>query len=135
MTAASGALGHMFRKNVAYINIRPERLTHEYVDETGVFALNFPEDTPESRKILKYLGTVSGKTEDKLSQLPLTVSYSDGIPYFNESRYVFLCRVLYKAPYISDGFTDKSVEDYYYPKRDYHDLYIADIFKVFVQNE
>ena len=26
MTAASGALGHMFRKNVAYINIRPERI-------------------------------------------------------------------------------------------------------------
>ena len=31
MTAASGALGHMFRKNVAYINVRPERYTHEFM--------------------------------------------------------------------------------------------------------
>lgn len=132
MTAASGALGHMFRKNVAYINIRKERYTHDLVDETGMLSLCFFDNNEENKKILRYLGTTSGKNENKIEKIPFTLDYVEGIPYFKECRYAFICKVIYKAPYVSEGFLNKDVEDYYYPKRDYHDLYVVDILNTLV---
>lgn len=133
MTAASGTLGHMFRKNVAYINIRKERYTHDFVDSSGLLSLCFFDNTPENKKMLGYLGRVSGRDEDKIAKFKLTPAFIDGIPYFEESNLVFLCKTLYKAPYISEGFIDKNVEDYYYPQRDYHDLYVVDIVKTLIR--
>lgn len=133
MTAASGTLGHMFRKNVAYINIRNERYTHELLEHTDLLSLCFFTNTDENKEVLRYLGTTSGRDVDKILKTPFTVDYEDGIPYFTEAEYVFICRTLYKAPYISEGFIDKNVEDYYYPKRDYHDLYVVDIMKTLVK--
>lgn len=127
MTAASGALGHMFRKEVAYINIRPARLTHDYIEASGVLSLSFLPDTPKNREILKYLGSVSGKTEDKLSKIPLTVAFYEGIPYFQEADTVFLCRTLFRQAYAHESFLDARVEESYYPLKDYHDLYICEI--------
>lgn len=132
MTAASGALGHMFRKNVAYINIRPTRYTKQFVDDTGLLSLSFFDPTPENKKILGYLGRVSGRDEDKIAKSGLTVAWHDNIPYFAEAHTVFLCKTLFAQPYTSQGFIQKEVEDYYYPLRDYHDLYICDIMKTLI---
>lgn len=129
MTAASGALGHMFRKNVAYINIRPERYTHEFVEHSDFLSLSFFPRTKEYKQILSYLGRVSGRDEDKITKSGLTLKFSHAIPYFDEAHTVFLCRPLYKAPYTHQGFVDANVEKYYYPKQDYHDLYICEILK------
>lgn len=132
MTAASGSLGHMFRKNVAYIHIRKERYTHSFVDSSNILSLCFFPNTPENKKILSYLGTTSGEHENKLEKIPYHLAFDQNIPYFLESSITFLCRVLYKAPIISEGFIDKDVENYYYPQKDYHDLYIVEIMKTLV---
>ena len=133
MTAASGALGHMFRKDVAYLNIRPERYTHEFVDSSNVLSLSFLPDTEENKRILRYLGTVSGRTENKLENIPLTLAFHDGIPYFQEAHTVFLCRCLFKQPYAPESFIDPAVKEYYYPKEDYHDMYICEILKTLAE--
>ena len=134
MTAASGALGHMFRKNVAYINIRPERYTHEFVDHSDFLSLSFFDQTKKNKRILSYLGSVSGRDENKIQKSGLTLNFYNDIPYFEEAHTVFLCRPLYKSPYIHQGFIDSNVENYYYPNRDYHDLYICEIIKTFHQS-
>lgn len=59
MTAASGALGHMFRKNVAYINVRPERYTHEFIEASQILSLSFFDDTTKNKEILGYIGRTS----------------------------------------------------------------------------
>lgn len=133
MTAASGAIGHMFRKDVAYINVRPERYTHEFIEASGLLSLSFFDNTPENKKILGYLGKTSGRDEDKISKSGLTLSYNDNIPYFEEAHTVFLCRCLYHQLYDPAGFIDNTIDDYYYPKKDYHDMYICDILKTLVR--
>lgn len=133
MTAASGALGHMFRKNVAYINVRPARYTHEFIEASGILSLSFFDNTAVNKKILGYLGKVSGRDEDKIKKSGLTLAFCNGVPYFEEAHTVFLCRCLFRQPYMSDGFMDKNVEDYYYPNRDYHDLYVCEIMKTMVR--
>lgn len=132
MTAASGCLGHMFRKNVAYLNIRPTRYTKEFIDSSGKLSISFLENTPENKKILRYLGTVSGRDEPKLKKSGLSILYEDDIPFIGEAKLVFLCRPVYVQPYCSRYFLDKSIEKYYYPQKDYHDLYICDITKTLI---
>jgi flavin reductase (DIM6/NTAB) family NADH-FMN oxidoreductase RutF len=128
MTAASGALGHMFRRNVAYINIRPTRYTKEFVDAAAAFTLSFFD--PGYKKALGYLGRVSGRQEDKIAKSGLILEHDkDGVPYFSQAHTIFFCRKIYRQLYDSSCFLDKSVENEYYPERDYHDLYICDIYK------
>ena len=65
MTASWGAVGEMWGKSVVMIVIRPQRYTKTFLDQTETFSLGiFPET---QREMLNYMGTVSGRTEDKLS--------------------------------------------------------------------
>lgn len=134
MTAASGALGHMFRKNVVYINIRPSRYTKLFVDRTDRFSLSFFDNTPENKKTLRYLGSVSGRDENKIEISGLTLQRWEGLPYFEEAHTTFFCRSLYRCPYSESNFIDLETERNYYPLKDYHDMYVAEIFRTITVN-
>ena len=67
MTAAWGGFGVMWNKNVVYIAIRPQRYTKEFVDNSDYFSLTFFDK--EYKDKLMYLGTVSGRDEDKISNI------------------------------------------------------------------
>ena len=71
MTASWGGLGVMWGKNVAFIVLRPQRYTKEFVDAGGTFSLSVLDGG--YRKTLNYLGTVSGRNEDKVAKSGLTV--------------------------------------------------------------
>ncbi|MFR8034257.1 MAG: flavin reductase family protein [Lachnospiraceae bacterium] len=135
MTAASGCLGHMFRKNVAYLNIRPTRYTKQLIDSSMRLSLSFFENTKENKQKLTYLGTVSGRDEPKLEKSGLRVLFQDDIPFIGEAKLVFLCTPIYVQSYSGSGFLDSNVERYYYPQKDYHDLYICDITKALIPEE
>ena len=66
MTASWGGLGVMWGKNVAYVVIRPQRYIKEFIDGSDTFSLTF--FAPEFKKQLSYLGSVSGKDEDKIKK-------------------------------------------------------------------
>ena len=70
MTASWGGLGVMWGKNAAYIVIRPQRYTKEFVDTAETFSLSFFGDC--YRDMLTYMGTVSGRNEDKIAETGLT---------------------------------------------------------------
>lgn len=63
----------MWGKPVAYVFIRPQRYTKEFIDETDTFSLSILGE--EHRKTLSYLGTVSGRDEDKISKSGLHVKH------------------------------------------------------------
>jgi hypothetical protein len=46
---------------------------------------------------------------------------------------VFVCRKLYRAPILEEGFLDKELMNAVYPNRDFHDMYIGEIVKVYVK--
>lgn len=85
MTASWGGLGVMWGKNVAYIVLRPQRYTKEFVDAGETFSLSVLDE--EYRKTLNYLGTVSGRDEDKIAKAGLTVEHEGETPYFGRSQY------------------------------------------------
>jgi flavin reductase (DIM6/NTAB) family NADH-FMN oxidoreductase RutF len=128
MTASWGGLGVMYGKPVAFIVIRPQRYTKEFIDREETFSLSFLEK--EYKKTLNYLGTVSGRAEDKLGKSGLTLEYSDNTPYFNEAGHVMICKKLFKQTLRGDSLLDAKLDNTWYPNGDYHDLYIAEITKV-----
>ncbi len=131
MTASWGGLGVMWGKNVAFIVLRPQRYTKEFVDAGETFSLSVLGE--EYRKTLNYLGTVSGRNEDKVGKSGLTVEHEEETPYFGEADTVLVCRKLYAQQYDPSCFIDKSCDERWYPEKDYHTMYIAEIEKVLVK--
>jgi flavin reductase (DIM6/NTAB) family NADH-FMN oxidoreductase RutF len=128
MTASWGGLGIMFGKNVAYVVIRPQRYTREFIDHEATFSLSFLDNS--YRKKLNYLGQVSGRDEDKIAKSGLTLDYDGETPYFKEADTVMLCRKLVRQPLDANSLVDESLDQTFYPTKDYHILYIAEITKV-----
>lgn len=128
MTASWGGLGVMYGKNVAYIVIRPTRYTKEFVDQEETFSLSFFDKG--YRKTLNYLGTVSGRNEDKIAKSKLTVVRYEDTPYFDEAKLVFICKKLFKQPLNTDGLVNDQLKQTWYRTGDYHTLYIAEITAV-----
>lgn len=131
MTASWGGLGVMWGKPVAFVVIRPQRYTKEFVDAGETFSLSFLPN--EYQKTLGYLGTVSGRTENKIEKAGLTVAFDSNTPYFEEANTVLLCKKLFAQPYEADSFLYEETKEKWYPNEDYHVLYIAEIEKVLVK--
>lgn len=131
MTASWGGLGVMWNKNVAFIVLRPQRYTKEFIDSSDTFSLSFLDKS--YRKQLSYLGSVSGRDEDKVSKSNLTVIYQDSTPYFEESNLVLICKKLYKQEFQPESFIVDGIDEKMYPDKDYHSMYIAEIVKVLVK--
>lgn len=131
MTASWGGLGRLWNKDVAFAFIRPQRYTKEFVDSADSFSLCFFGG--EKMQELGYLGTVSGRDEDKIAKSGLTLTQIDGVPCFEEATTVLLCRKMYVQTLREDCFIDRAVMESSYPQRDFHDLYVAEIMKVLVK--
>ena len=134
MTASWGHLGSIWGHNgglpTSVIYVRPQRYTKEFVDREELYTLCFfPENY---KKALGYLGSHSGRDGDKVAAAGLTPVFGEGYTYFAEASLVMVCRKLYQAPLVEEGFLDKSVMEDCYPQRDFHDLYIGHIVKVLV---
>ena len=132
MTASWGGFGVMWAKNVAFIVIRPQRYTKEFIDNADTFSLTFLDNS--HRSTLSYLGTKSGRDEDKIANSNLTVVHTDDVPYFEEATTVILCKKLYGQVFKPECFITQEANEKWYPDRDYHTLYIAEITKILVKN-
>ena len=85
------------------------------------------------RKTYSYLGSVSGRNEDKIEKSGLTVAHADETPYFEEANTVLVCRKLYAQEYLPECFLDEEPDRKWYPDKDYHTMYIAEIEKVLIK--
>ena len=77
--------------------------------------------------MLGYMGKVSGKDEDKMAKSGLTVTDKDGAPVFKEASLTLVCRKMYRDTLKEENFIDKSNIEKWYPQKDYHDVYVAEI--------
>lgn len=129
MTASWGGLGIMWNKNVTYVVLRPQRYTKEFIDNTDTFSLCFFDK--KYKKELSYLGTVSGRDEDKISKTSLTINHFDNTPYFEEAEIVITCKKLFAQDFNPDSFIEKDLIAKNYPNNDFHTMYISEVIKVF----
>ncbi len=130
MTASWGGMGIMWNKPVAYIFIRPQRYTKEFVDSADLLTLSV---LPNSfRKNLTYFGTVSGRDEDKIAKSGLELIEEDGTAYFKDAETAMICRKLYKQEMFEDCFIDSESRAKWYPEKDYHTMYVVEIEKLLI---
>lgn len=125
MTASWGGMGVMWGKNVVFVVIRQSRFTKEFIDREGKFSLSFLGD--KHRNMLKYLGSVSGRSEDKIREAGVELDYEGGVPYVDQGNNVFICKVMSATKIMPEDFKDMSIDGTWYQDGDYHTLYIAEI--------
>lgn len=128
MTVSWGGVGHIWGKNVVTVYIRQSRYTKEFVDANDTFTLTFFDES--YKKTLAYLGTASGRDEDKIAKAGLTPVYDQGTVYFEEAKLVFVCRKLSETFLGPDTFIDPAIDAKIYGDKDYHTMYIAEIIDV-----
>ncbi|HPY79528.1 MAG: flavin reductase family protein [Erysipelotrichaceae bacterium] len=144
MTASWGHIGALWGKHIngrptVEIFVRPSRYTDEFIDSNDCFSLCFFDK--EYQKDLSYIGSHSGRDEDKLAKAKLHPLFVDQIPAFQEARMIIIARKLYKGKIKPEGFIDKSIiADFYdsvsghaYNNASYHNVYIGEILKVLVK--
>lgn len=132
MTASWGGLGVIWGKDVAYIFVRDSRFTKTLIDSSNGFSLSV-FDHKANAKLLGYMGSASGRDEDKLAKAGLNVLMDGETPYFGEAQTVLVCRKLSVQPINPAGFIDSSIDKDFYGSKDYHKMYIGEITRVLVK--
>ncbi|NLM49861.1 MAG: flavin reductase family protein [Clostridiaceae bacterium] len=128
MTASWGGFGVMWDKDVAFVVIRPQRYTKEFVDEADTLSLSFFDNS--FKKNFAYFGTVSGRDEDKIKKTGLSYEKVLDAPVFENARMTIIGRKLFAQSYDENAFIDKGIVSTYYNSKDFHTLYIVKIEKV-----
>lgn len=131
MTASWGGIGIMWGKPVVSVYIRPQRYTKEFVDSHDTFTVSFYGE--ECRKALSICGSKSGRDCDKEKEAGLTPFYTDGTTAFEEAEMIFVCRKQYHQEMKPENFDEMENDEKWYPNRDYHVMYMAEIVKVLVK--
>ena len=124
MTASWGGFGIMWGKPVVFVVVRESRYTKEFMDKENAFSLSFFPS--KYKKMLSYLGSASGRDEDKIKIAGLTL-IEDDIPYFKEARLVLKAKTLYKQEMSPNCFLDPALPNRWYPNGNYHTMYVAEI--------
>lgn len=108
--------------------MRPQRYTKQFLDREELFTLTVFDEN--QRKALAYLGTHSGRAENKIEKAGLTPVFLENTTTFAEAGMVFICRKLYHAPLVESGFVDITLIESNYPARDFHEMYVGEILKI-----
>lgn len=137
LTVSWGALGDAWWDNmpIAIIFVSATRYTHKYLEENDTFSINV--FTKEYRKALAYIGSHSGRNENKAQATGLKVDFTDSeTPYFPESRLVIECRKVYSHDLDRSKFTD-SLRGNYDQKKFHgvvpHTVYFGEIINCWIK--
>ena len=112
------------------VGITPTRYSHHIVKESGCFVINFPKKS--YKKAYGYLGSASGRDEDKISKVGFHVVKTDEEqPTFEEGKMVFVCKKLMETQLNPEEFIDPEVDGRWYPQKDYHHMYTAEVIAAY----
>lgn len=134
MTASWGGTGILWGKPVAFIFIRPERYTYEFIEKGDTLTLSFLGEA--HRDIHKICGSQSGRDIDKVaaSGLKPYVTENGNIAY-EQARLILECKKLYADFIDADNFVDKLLISRWYGEGHggFHKMYIIEIQNVLVE--
>lgn len=131
MTANWGGTGFLWNRPVAFIFIRPERYTFDFIEQNDYLTLSFLGE--EHKDVHKICGSKSGRDIDKVKAtglLPLLTE--NGSITFEQARLTFECKKLYADMIKPENFIDKSIIDRWYGETHggFHKMYVAEIVNV-----
>lgn len=133
MTISWGCIGELWSKPVFIVFVSEDRFTKHLMDRYDTFTVTaFPKDQVY-RNALQYLGSASGRNEDKMKGCGLTVRYSQkDTPYFDEGELMIECRKIY-ADAFNENLVPEDVRERMYSRMGIHTLYIGEIINVQVK--
>jgi len=134
MTASWGGLGILWNESVATVYVRQSRFTHEFIDAADTFSITVYDESFKPM-LSDVMGSLSGRSIDKIAMSGLTPTYLDGTPVFEQARLAFVCEKLYRHTFSEQGFHEKSYAQKYYADGDFHTLYIARVRALYVNHE
>lgn len=134
MTASWGCLGWLWNKPIAITFIRPERYTHDFVEQNEYLTLSFLGHGEEARKIYNFCGSKSGRDYDKAKETGLQpIATELGNVAFAQSRLTLECRKLYKDDIKAEKFLSPDIAQWYGAKGGLHDVYVLEIVNAYVE--
>ena len=122
--------GHSSGMPVVTIYVRPQRFSKILLDQEEYFTLCFFDN---KKKELAYLGSHSGRNEDKIAKIGFHNVILKDYSYIEESSLVLVCKKIYRQTLKEECFIDKNIIEDCYPNKDFHDMYIAKIEKVLIK--
>ena len=125
MTASWGGMGVLWARNVCFCVVRPVRHTYKYMEASDSFTLSFFDEA--YRDALTFCGSHSGRDTDKVKETGLTPVFTNEGTYFAESRLIFCCKKVYHHDIDPARFIDLTIDENYYPSKDYHRMYVGEI--------
>ncbi len=137
MTIGWGGIGTLWGRTALTVYVAEKRYTKQFMDEAEYFTVmafdvehsRSAEGHSQGEKVLRYMGTKSGRDGDKAQALGLHTAYTEnGTPYYTEATMVIECKTMYAAPFDPQYFKSDV------PKRQYanfpaglHTMYIGEV--------
>lgn len=134
MTASWGGMGVLWGKTVAFVFIRPERYTYEFIEKCDTLTLSFLGE--ENKGIHKICGSKSGRDTDKIAATGLKPFVTEnGNIGFEQGRLILECRKLYSDDIKADNFIDKSLVGRWYGEGhgNFHKMYVLEVEHILVR--
>lgn len=133
MTASWGGVGFLWNKPVAFVFVRPERFTHDFIEENERLTLSFFDASDHD--ILRFCGAHSGRDCDKAQATGLRpLATPGGSVTFEQARLTLECRKLFKTDMKAADFIDTGCLARWYGKgkgQSLHTIYVAEIEHVY----
>lgn len=137
MTIGWGSLGILWGhdRHTITVYVRHSRFTHHLMEQNETFTVEAFD--PEYADKLKYLGTASGRDENKMKGSGLTVKTMPcGAPAFEEGNLILECRKIFTTDYATTQMDSTIVQRWYTKGDDFdnlHTAYVGEITAIWVR--
>ena len=131
-TIAWGSLGTIWGgpnrgRAIVTVYVNPDRYTWEFLKNSDTFTVDwFP---PQYGKALGYLGSHSGRDEDKVASAGLTPKELSGGVTFEEANLTFVCHKLYQGEFQRSGLANE-INHGIYEDWNPHWMFVGEIIDV-----
>ena len=124
-----GALGELWGKPIVTVYVSTDRFTYKFLEDNEYFTVTaFPE---QFRDKLQYIGSVSGRDEDKVKGSGLTPEFTKlGNPIYKEANLAIECKKIYAEQLKKELMPLEQRQWYDEKKLGVHIMYIGEIVNV-----
>ena len=134
LTVSWGSIGYLWNLPTFSAYIHDDRFSQHIFDNSDYYSVCI-FDRRKYQKALSYLGTVSGRDEDKIKGCGLTLNKEEKAPYFLEARYVLICKKTGDTDFVYERVKDDvEFKKYYKQTGGVHRIFEGEIIKV-LKNE
>ena len=130
LTIGWGSIGYLWSKPTITVYIHKERYSKHIFDNAEYFTVSIFKK-PAYRKELQYLGSKSGRDEDKVKGCGLNVVKEENYSYFDQADYVIIAKKMGQTDFEMDKIDPNlGFMNYYRKTNGVHTIYEGEIIKI-----